>query len=244
MRELLEQGVDGIVLLEPISGDNDLAFVDAPILSFRQTSSIIGPHLVVAGPDNIAGGSAATEHLLALGHRTVWHVAGPQHWFSAQDRLAGWRQALEAAGAVVPAPIEGDWSPASGYAAGQRLADEADLTAVFVANDDMAIGLMRALRDRGLDVPMQVSVVGYDDTPIASYVDPPLTTVRQDLVTTAQVGLARLLDEIEGNSTEDRPRTRPLPVQLTVRQSTQPPRAAALATDTDPMRHQPRTRRP
>jgi hypothetical protein len=80
----------------------------------------------------------------------------------------------------------------------------------------------------------------YDDTPIASYVDPPLTTVRQDFVTEAIVGLAQLLDEIEGDSTEDRPRARPLPVQLTVRQSTQPLPAAALATDTRPMRRPPR----
>jgi hypothetical protein len=78
------------------------------------------------------------------------------------------------------------------------------------------------------------------DTPIASYVDPPLTTVRQDFVSEAIVGLAQLLDEIEGDSTEDRPRARPLPVQLTVRQSTQPLPAAALATDTRPMRRPPR----
>ena len=236
MRELLEQGVDGIVLLEPIGGEYDLAFVDAPILSFGQTSAIIGPHMVVAGPDNTAGGSAATEHLLSLGHRTVWHVAGPQRWFSAQDRLAGWRQSLDAAGARVPTVIEGDWSPASGYAAGQRLAEESDVTAVFAANDDMAIGVVRALRDRGVDVPRQVSVVGYDDTPIAAYMDPPLTTVRQDFLAAAKVGFSQLLDVIEGKSTEDRPRARSLPVQLTVRQSTLPPPAAALPTDTAPMR--------
>lgn len=244
MRELLEQGVDGIVLLEPIGGESDLGFVDAPVLTFGQTSAIIGPHVVVAGPDNVAGGGAATEHLLSLGHRTVWHVAGPQMWFSAQDRLAGWRQSLEAAGAVVPSVIEGDWSAASGYAAGQHLADENDVTAVFAANDEMAIGVISALRDRGLAVPEQVSIVGYDDTPVAAYIDPPLTTVRQDFVAAAKAGFSQLLEEIEGKSIEDRPRARPLPVQLTVRQSTLPPPAAALSTNRNPSRRSPRPRRP
>lgn len=244
MRELLEQGVDGIVLLEPIDGENDLGFVDAPVLSFGQTSAIIGPHVVVAGPDNIAGGSAATEHLLALGHRTVWHVAGPQRWFSAQDRLAGWRQSLEAAGAVVPPVIEGDWSAASGYAAGLRLADQDNVTAVFAANDEMAIGAISALRDRGLAVPAQVSIVGYDDSPIASYIDPPLTTVRQDFVAAAKAGFSQLLEEIEGKSIQDRPRVRPLPVQLTVRQSTLPPRAATLSANIARTRPTNRPRRP
>jgi DNA-binding LacI/PurR family transcriptional regulator len=223
INELLEQGVDGIVLLEPIDSDPDLAFVTAPILSFGRIAGVVGPHVIEAGPDAQAGASAATEHLLSLGHRTVWHVAGPQRWFSAQDRLLGWQRALEMAGAEIPPHVEGDWSPASGYAAGRYLATMRDLTAVFVANDDMAIGLIRALRDHGVEVPGQVSVVGYDDIPTSAYLSPQLTTVRQDFEAAAPHGLAQLLQEIEGTSKEDRLPARPLPVQLVVRQSTAPP---------------------
>ena len=153
MRSLLEQGVDGIVLSEPIDTEHDLAFVDAPILSIGRAPEIAGPRLIVAGPDGIEGGAAATDYLLSLGHSTVFHIAGPRRWFSAQDRELGWRRSLERAGRLVPDAIEGDWSPASGYAAGQRLADDPRVTAVFAANDDMAIGLMRALRDRGSPGP-------------------------------------------------------------------------------------------
>ena len=223
MTELLEQGVDGIVLSEPIAGDDDLTFVSAPILSIGRAPGFVGPHLIMAGADGPAGGRAATQHLLSLGHRTVWHVAGPQNWFSAQDRLSGWRQALTNAGAEIPPVIEGDWSPASGYAAGRQLAATPGVSAVFVANDDMACGLMRALADAGIDIPGQVSVVGFDDNPTAAYLSPPLTTVRQDFEAMAVSGLARLIEEIEGRPLPDRPTRDSLPLQLTVRGSSAPP---------------------
>jgi DNA-binding LacI/PurR family transcriptional regulator len=228
--ELLTQGVDGIVLSEPIDADYDLTFVNAPILSLGRTPGMIGSHLLEVGVDGAAGARAATEHLLSLRHRTVWHVAGPQRWFSAQDRLRGWREALEHAGVEVPDAIEGDWSPASGYSAGRDLASRPDVTAVFVANDDMAVGLIRALNEHGVDVPGEVSVVGYDDVPTSAYVFPPLTTVRQDFEAVATAGMAELLDEIEGTSPDDRLARLPLPVQLTVRRSTAPPPSSPRKT--------------
>jgi DNA-binding LacI/PurR family transcriptional regulator len=222
MQDLLEQGVDGIVLCEPIDDEYDLAVVDAPILSIGRTSSIVAPHVIVAGVDGVAGGRAATEHLLSLGHRTVSHIAGPQRWFSAQDRLSGWRQALEAAGSPLSPVVEGDWSPASGYAAALTLMKDRSVTALFAANDDMAVGALRAFRDHGVDVPRQISVLGYDDVPVAAYVEPPLTTVRQDFAAEVDTGLARLFDEIEGRAGEDQLIRRSVPVQLIVRQSTAP----------------------
>jgi len=223
MEELLAQGVDGIVLSEPIDADIDLAFVTAPILSLGRVNGIVGPDVLELGVDGEAGGRAATEHLLALGHRTVWHVAGPLRWFSAQDRMRGWQRALENAGATVPPVLDGDWSPAAGYAAGRELAGRPDVTAVFVANDDMAVGLIRALHDHGIDVPGQVSVVGYDGVPTSAYTFPPLTTVPQDFEAVATAGLAELLDVIEGKSPDDRPDRFPPPVRLIVRGSTAPP---------------------
>ncbi|MEV6494297.1 substrate-binding domain-containing protein, partial [Actinoplanes sp. NPDC051633] len=127
--------------------------------------------------------------------------------------------------AKAPCPpwIEGDWSPASGYAAGRRLARNPDVTAVFAANDDMAIGVMSALAEAGRRVPDDVSVIGLDDIPIAAYQTPPLTTVRQDFVALVRNGLERLVGQIEAPG-DDRPGSDSLePVSLVVRRSTRAP---------------------
>ena len=94
--------------------------------------------------DQVAGAAAATRHLLELGHRTVWHLAGPPDWLEAQQRVDGWMAALAAAGADPPPLLSGDWSARSGYELGQRLAGVRDATAIFAANDQMALGVLRA----------------------------------------------------------------------------------------------------
>ncbi|HEU4346418.1 MAG TPA: LacI family DNA-binding transcriptional regulator [Actinoplanes sp.] len=201
---LLTEGVDGIVLSEPIDeGENIDLDVDIPVLSLGRFPGLAGPRIVITGGEGSDAGRVATEHLLSLGHPTVWHVSGPRRWWSARDRLAGWREALRAAGAAEPPCVEGDWSPASGYAAGTRLARNPDVTAVFVANDDMAIGVMRAFIEAGRRVPDDVSVVGLDDIPTAAYLSPPLTTVRQDFGTLARDGLERLVRQIETTEADD-----------------------------------------
>jgi DNA-binding LacI/PurR family transcriptional regulator len=220
---LLTEGVDGIVLSEPIDeGENIRLDVDIPVLSLGRFPGLAGPRVVITGVEGAAAGRVATEHLLGLGHRTVWHVAGPQRWWSARDRRDGWRSALHAAGIAEPPSIEGDWSPASGYAAGTRLARNPDVTAVFVANDDMAIGVMRAFAEAGRRVPEDNSVVGLDDIPTAAYLSPPLTTVRQDFGNLARDGLERLVRQIEDDAGRDTTGT-PQPVCLIVRRSTTSP---------------------
>ncbi|MEV0391350.1 LacI family DNA-binding transcriptional regulator [Nonomuraea sp. NPDC050643] len=223
VESLLDQGVDGIVLSEPIDEGQPLRIdPDVPVLSFSQVPGVAGPRVVIGGASGVDSGRLATEHLLELGHRTVWHVAGPGRWFTARDRLRGWQEALAAAGAAEPPPLSGDWTPASGYAAGRVLAADPEVTAVFVANDDMAIGLLRAMAEAGRPVPQEVSVVGMDDIPSAAYLSPPLTTVRQDFEAIAAHGLALLVDEIEnlsGTAVRDDP-----PARLIVRQSTASPK--------------------
>ena len=225
IESLLAEGVDGIVLSEPIDeGENVRLDADIPVLSLGRFPGLTGTRVVTTGVDGADAGRLATEHLLGLGHRTVWHVAGPQRWWSARDRLDGWRAALRAAGATEPPWIEGDWSPSSGYLAGARLARNPDLTAVFVANADMAIGVMRAFAEAGRIVPDDVSVVGLDDIPSAAYQSPPLTTVRQGFDTLARDGLARLVRQIEDSGQGDE--ATPQPVCLVVRRSTAAPRSA------------------
>jgi DNA-binding LacI/PurR family transcriptional regulator len=156
VESLLEQGVDGIVVSEPIDEGSVSLSVDVPVLVLGAPAALGGSRTVAAGVGAEALARAATEHLLGLGHLTVHHLAGPQRWFAARDRLEGWRAALSAHGREQPPVIEGDWSAASGYAAGREFAAAGDVTAVFAANDDMAIGLIRALREAGLRVPGDV----------------------------------------------------------------------------------------
>ncbi|TMR15910.1 LacI family transcriptional regulator [Nonomuraea turkmeniaca] len=224
LESLLDQGVDGIVLSEPIDDGQELRIdPDIPVLSFGRFPGLDGPRLVVTGASGFDAGRLATEHLLGLGHATVWHVAGPGQWLASRDRARGWRHALESAGIAAPPPIEGDWSPASGYEAGRRLAADPEVTAVFVANDEMAIGLLRAMAEAGRAVPEEVSVVGMDDIPAAAYLSPPLTTIRQDFEAIASHALDLLVHQIEnatGSATVD-----DLPAQLVLRRSTNPPRS-------------------
>ena len=218
---LLEQGVEGIVLSEPIEeGPEAQVRCPVPVVSLGRMPGMNGDSVMVTGIDGVKAGRLATEHLLSLGHETVWHVAGPPAWFAADDRMGGWREALEAHGAPQPRVLLGDWMPASGYAAGRVLA-QSDATAVFVANDDMAIGVLRALADAGRRVPSDVSVVGFDDIPAAEYLRPRLTTMRQDFDALASTGLDLLVRRLE-RLPEPRDPT-PDVHRLVVRESTGPP---------------------
>ncbi|MCL3860833.1 LacI family DNA-binding transcriptional regulator [Actinotalea sp. K2] len=223
---LVDHGVEGIVLAGSITVE-DLApdaFHGIPAISVGDPLSGILTCPAVA-PDQRGGARLATEHLLALGHRTVWHVAGPDSWFSANSRLEGWREALVAAGAPVPEPISGDWTARAGYEAGLELAARPEVTAVFAANDQMAIGLMRALVEAGRRVPQDVSVVGFDDEPDSGYLLIPLTTVRQDFEVTTGRAVAELVRSITGE--ESSHGTTTIPVDLVIRSSSGPaPRTA------------------
>lgn len=130
--------------------------------------------------DQFEGARRAVGHLVELGHREIRHIAGPADSMDAAERTRGWREVLAANGLVAREPLVGDWSPADGYRLGRRLAAEPGFTAVFVGNDQMALGLVHALAEAGRRVPEEVSVVGFDDIPEAAHFWPPLTTVRQD----------------------------------------------------------------
>jgi len=222
VESLLKQGVDGIVISEPVDDGGDPVQVEVPVLVLGAPPAFLAPHVVRTGVDAEALARAATEHLLDLGHQTVHHLAGPPRWYAARDRLAGWEAALAARGLSSPPAVGGDWSAASGYAAGRELAADPRVTAVFAANDDMAIGLIRALTEAGRRVPGDVSVVGYDDIPVAAYMTPPLTTMRQPFDAVAQEGLELLLYAIE-KPQADPPAAVQQPVELVIRASTAPP---------------------
>ena len=171
--------------------------------------------------DQFEGARLAVQHLLDLGHRTVWHISGESDSIEARDRMDGWGRTLEAAGAVIPLAIGGDWSARSGYRAGLMLADQPGVTAVFAGNDQMALGLLRAFAERGIRVPQDVSVVGFDDIPEAAYLSPPLTTVRQDFDEVGRRSIRLLLELLESEGHAPDP-AQVVP-ELVVRESSGPP---------------------
>ncbi|GIM99685.1 LacI family transcriptional regulator [Planomonospora venezuelensis] len=220
---LAEQGVDGIVVVAPQrSAARALADLPADVPMVAVEGDHAGDVSVVS-VDQVEGARLATEHLIGLGHETVWHVSGPSDWLEAEGRIAGWRGVLAAHGRAVPEILPGDWSPRSGYQAGQRLAQMEEVTAVFVANDQMALGVLRAFAEAGVEVPGRVSVVGFDDVPESEFFSPPLTTVRQDFGAVGRNSIGILLRQIEAG--QDRSRERlVVPPLFKVRASTAPVR--------------------
>jgi DNA-binding LacI/PurR family transcriptional regulator len=176
---------------------------------------------MAAGIDQRAGGRRATEHLLDLGHQRVAHVAGPLDWVEAAQRREGWRTAHTARGLLPGPEVAGDWSARSGYDAGLLIADDAATTAVFVANDEMALGVMKALHERGRRIPADVSIVGFDDVPEAEYYWPGLTTVRQDFAALGAGAVDLVLRALGG---EADPVAELVSPDVVVRQSTDRPR--------------------
>ncbi|MEU9835094.1 LacI family DNA-binding transcriptional regulator [Streptosporangium sp. NPDC048047] len=181
-----------------------------------------GDRYSVVDADQAEGARLAVRHLLDLGHRTVWHVTGPKASFAGQRREQAWRLTLEEAGRPVPPPLNGDWSARSGYAAGLALAGDPDCTAVFAANDQMALGLLRAFHERGRAVPADISVVGFDDIPDAACFVPPLTTVHQDFAEVGRRCVQGVLRQIHEGGVAP-PGTDLVPTRLVVRDSTAPP---------------------
>ena len=218
---LRAQAVDGIMVVAPFP----LSLPDSiPAVMLHGGPKAGMPSVSV---DQERGARLAAEHLLSLGHRSVWHVAGHAKWTEAHRRIAGWRAALAAAGADVPPPLPGDWSARSGYEAGLRLARKRTVTAVFVANDLMALGLLRAMHETGRRVPEDVCVVGFDDMPEAEFLTPSLSSVRQDFTEVGRRSVALILAQISKGSRE--PVTVLVEPKLVIRQSSSPPGARRSA---------------
>lgn len=225
---LLAQRVAGIVAVAPLASAVEGLQRLADDVACVVVEGLPGTgDLSVVRVDQELGARAVTEHLLDLGHQTVWHVTGPtpDEWPEAAARQEAWRQVLHERGRVAPPPLPGDWSARSGFEAGQQLARMPDVTAVFAANDQMALGVLRALRESGRRIPEDVSLVGFDDIPEAAYLSPPLTTVRQDFAEVGRQSLRALIAQVQSGArlTGDVV----IAPELVVRTSTAPPTSGA-----------------
>jgi LacI family transcriptional regulator len=221
LRLMLERRVEGLLLARPsVPAPLEVADLQAgiPIVSVGSTR-VAGISVDV---DNRQGGYDATKHLLEHGHRAIATIVGPADWPSSEARLAGYREALAEAGvAFDPALVQqaGDWGLESGRSAAARLCESsARFTALFAHSDLTALGAIRQLRLSGLSVPHDVSVVGYDDLPVAGYVDPPLTTVHQPMEEVGALAASLLLDQLVGDGAAV-PEEHLLPAELISRQS-------------------------
>jgi DNA-binding LacI/PurR family transcriptional regulator len=237
LEHFIDQAVEGVIVVSPQAE----AVAAARTLSTSVPVIVVAsgeqprPNFQVASVDQQLGAVLATRHLLELGHRDVVHISGPLEWLDAVQRVRGWRAERARWGLPDAEPITGDWTPQAGYEIGRHLltraatgrSEDALPTAIFAANDQLALGLLRSFSQAGVDVPGRVSVVGFDDIEGSDCFNPPLTTVRQPFADLGRMCMDLLLEQIGdssgvqhlGRSSEE---VR-IPPMLLVRGSTAPP---------------------
>jgi len=201
--DLLSRQVDGILWAVSEVGDNRrglasrLRALKTPILFMTMEQRSGWPVVKI---DNYAGGRIAVQHLLDLGHRHVGHISGPLAWWEARMRKSGWEDAMNDAGYAMSDHhwSEGDWSPASGKKAiDELLAKFPEMTGVFIANDQMALGALQYAHEHGIRVPNQLSIVGFDDVPESAFYWPALTTIHHDHYTLGCTAVKELVAMID-----------------------------------------------
>ena len=228
LERLMDGTTDGAIVFLPEESSEELRTLQAHghpfvVIDPRQPLDEGIPAVSAA---HSSGARAATEHLVELGHRRIALITGTRGWTATEERVAGYRTALAAAGlrSVDGLVVEGHFTTETGHAAAQQLLDLAEPpTAIFASNDNMAVGAMRAVLERGLRVPDEISIVGFDDTELARNVFPRLTTVRQPLAELGRTAVSLLNRLIEGRRTEAL--RIELATRLVVRESTGPARA-------------------
>ncbi|MFE4545460.1 LacI family DNA-binding transcriptional regulator [Arthrobacter sp. NPDC056727] len=202
IRDALEyfmtQSVDGIVVIVAHKAMFESLRTTSLSVPLVAVGFGVDEGLSIAAVDQRLGASLAVQHLTDLGHKTIAHISGPEEWIDATARIDGWRCTLAQSGLPDSVLVRGDWSAESGYRAGLDLVSADNVTAVFAANDQMALGALRAFSEVGLRVPLDISVVGYDDQPEAAYFSPPLTTVNQGFKDLGARCIQKLLSEIAG----------------------------------------------
>ena len=197
LQHFMDQAVEGICVLVPHTETLDVLEEFNAGVPIVAVGSLGNDSISGAMVDQVRGAELAVAHLIEQGHRRIGHVAGPADWIDGDLRAKGWRRALQEAGLQQDVLLEGDWSAARGYEIGCWFALNRPATALFVGNDQMALGILRAFSEAGVRVPEDVSVVGFDDQPESAFFTPPLATVRQDFEELGRRCMDIILKEIE-----------------------------------------------
>ena len=221
--EAMRGRVDGLIVMAP----------DIPAPALREQLAIDMPLVLLNAADeehdgitidNYGGARSMMQHLASLGHQQIAFVKGPASNADARERLRGYRHAMRAISNSVICELDGDFTEKSGHDAGLKAATmDPRPTAIFAANDSMAVGVLSAMAERGIAVPDQMSVVGFDDIPIAHYVAPPLTTIRVDIAEVGRRSFALICDSIRDNSRPKRQEC--IDTTLVERKSSAPPQS-------------------
>lgn len=225
LSQLMSQGVDCLCIVAPrlssLQALRELR-VELPVVVLGSSEEHGFPAIAV---DQFLGTRLLVDHLAELGHREILHLAGPQDWLDAKARSRAFEARAKAWG-LRSAPIaEGDWSADFGYDYMTSFSPIGGISAVFAANDEMALGVMHACWERGIEVPRELSVVGFDDIPMAAHFAPPLTTIRQDFRYAAERAMDILLAALDRKAP---PAHDALSVELIQRHSTAAPRRDTL----------------
>lgn len=200
---LLSRHVDGIIWAVSQVGDNrkwvdhPLADIDVPLVYLTMERR---ENLTIVSIDNYLGGRMAMAHLLEQGYRKICHISGPMDWWEARQRMTAWKDALTEAGLCASDDhcVEGDWSSASGARATERLlAQYPEMDAIFVGNDQMALGAMKILSDKSVRIPEDIGIVGFDNIAESAFFSTPLTTVQQDQNNVARIAVVEIIKIIE-----------------------------------------------
>lgn len=226
LNEMMSRRVDGLLMINPRDDNRyrhllPLIEADTPIVYIKNTP--VDEPVSAICLDDETGGFIATEYLLSLGHQKIVTILGPENEECTQDRLTGYLRALHIAGIQDDHRliVLGDWSAKSGKIAIGKLLDyPVPFTAIFAQNDQMALGAMQAIKHAGLIIPQEISIIGFDDLPLSTFFDPPLTTVRQPIALFGEVAVQRLIDVINKTGTE--PHVVRLDPELIVRDSCAP----------------------
>lgn len=220
---LIAEGVDALCIVAPRSSSVSALrriSIDVPVLVVKAAKD---PNFLTVSVDQQLGTTVAVDHLVSLGHRDIVHVTGPLDWLDARGRERAFHARIEQWGLKVRPIVVGDWTADFGYDYAMSLTAVPEYTAMFVANDEMAFGVLHGFHDRGIRVPEDVSVLGFDDLPLSRHSIPPLTTVRQDFHALGVKAMEVLRAALEGREIPQRSK---IPSELIVRASTAPPRAS------------------
>ena len=222
VKSLLEKRVDGILMnsVSPLSAEDQAQLVECGVPIVLLNRSAASKAFSTVSADNEAGGALAAQHLLALGHRKIAHVTGPRQHGNLSDRTRGFVQTLEdAPQPVTPIVLHGPFNFEGGRDLSARLlAEHPETTAIFAANDVMAFGAVRTALDRGLRIPEDLSLIGFDNIEFSSIIHPPLTTIHQPKYEMGQAAVEILL-RLARDKTRRTPESRVLGVELIERQS-------------------------